>query len=131
MNYITYTFIIFISIIFVSCGDSVSPPAIHTLSINNDLPVQVKFYVDGKIKIRIDGKSLEPLELEDGTYEFSITSPSFNDCNPLNSSLCTPVFNALLDTVISFNRDMTATIEISLFDRLSDADFYHVELSFK
>ena len=117
-------------LLLIACGDSVSPPAIHTLSIDNDLPVQVEFYVDGQIKLRMDGKSLEHLELEDGTYKFAISSPPFNDCNPYNSSLCTPVFSALLDTVISFNSDMTATISISLFDRLSDADFYHVELRF-
>ena len=118
----------------MNCSDSSSSEN-HILTIDNDLPVQVKFYIDDNIRVRLYGESLETLELENDTYKFAISSPSFNDCNPYDPALCTPVFSTItsdLDTVIILNRDMTATIRISPSDQLrNNLDFWHVELSFK
>ena len=129
-----YIFTLFISLLFTNCSDSSSPNN-YMLTVDNDLPVQVKFYVDDDIKLRIDGYSLDEIELQEGSHKFAISSPSFNDCNPYFPYTCMPVFSTLtsdLDTVISFNRDMTATIQINLIERLrNDIDFYHVELRLK
>jgi len=121
-----YLFTIF-TIIVLSCSDSQEN---HILTIDNDLPVQVKFYVDGNLKLRIDGESLETLELSEDEYKFAISSPPFIDCNPYNPLLCTPVwdtFSSETDTTLLFDRDMQALIRISFIDQLRDAEIYNVD----
>lgn len=128
-----YLFTIFTYIILLSCSDS-SSPVNHILTIDNDLSVQVKFYVDSNLKLRIDGESLETLELLEGEYKFSISSPSFIDCNPYDPLLCTPVFSSSsseTDTTLFFDRNMQALIRINAIDQLIDAEIYNIDFIIK
>lgn len=123
-------YLLTILITFLSCSD---PLENHILTIDNDLPVQVKFYVNGEIKLRIEGESLETIELLEGEYDFSITSESFINCRSLS---CLSVFPAELGigayTTLLFDRDMQALIRIYIIDQLrNDVDFLTVEFKIR
>ena len=107
-------------------------PSPSISNTNTTLPNPRTFYVNGELKLRLDGKSIEILELEEDTYDFAISSPSFNDCSGF--SFCQPVYSSSIfetDTTVLIDTDKQASINLNFIDLLTDKEVVRVSFKIK